>query len=127
MTIEEARALYESGFNSGLERGADGGSFEAALLDLGITATGENTVTNATGPWVAVTEREPENRKVVLGRWRDGAVRMVEWSPRSHEGKPEGGHRPGDGPIPFSIYLAHTAGFAVGFREWPIEWAEIYP
>ena len=32
---EEAKALYDAGYHSGLERGADGGSFEAALRALG--------------------------------------------------------------------------------------------
>lgn len=32
---EEAEALYRAGYASGSERGADGGSFEAAVRDLG--------------------------------------------------------------------------------------------
>jgi hypothetical protein len=73
-----------------------------------------------------VAECEPENRAIVLARWADGAIRVVEWAPKKLEGAPEGGHRPGDGRIPYSMYLAHTPGFVAGFREWPIEWAEIY-
>lgn len=36
-SLDEARALYDAGFSSGLERGADGGSFEVALRTLGRT------------------------------------------------------------------------------------------
>lgn len=35
VSIEQARILYDAGFSSGLERGADGGSFEQALGELG--------------------------------------------------------------------------------------------
>ena len=34
-TLDEARAIYDAGYASGYESGADGGSFEAALRELG--------------------------------------------------------------------------------------------
>ena len=83
------------------------------------------SIANAAGPWIPVTEREPENGAVVLGRWRDGAVRVVEWSPKSFERKLEGGHRPGDSHVTMSIYMAHIAPAAIGFREWPTHWAAL--
>ena len=74
--------------------------------------------------WIAVTESEPASGAIVLGRWRDGAERVVEWSPKSLEGRPEGGGRSGDKARTFSIYLANTLpAFVVGYREWPTHWA----
>lgn len=35
LSHEEAKAIYDAGYSSGLERGADGGSFEAALRAIG--------------------------------------------------------------------------------------------
>jgi phosphopantothenate synthetase len=82
-------------------------------------------MTNATGPWVAVSEREPWSGDVVLARWKDGALRVVEWTPKKFEGT-------GDlnsltrSARHVNIYIAHMAPVAMGFHEWPIEWAEIY-
>jgi len=82
----------------------------------------------AAGPYVAVSEREPAAGTVVLGRWKDGAVRVVEWVPKEKEGTRELGHRKGD-VVMHSIYLAQTGslGVVVGVKEWPIEWAELLP
>jgi len=66
--------------------------------------------------WVAVEEREPEPGKVVLGRWKDGAVRVVNWTPKRYEGTKDG-----------SIWFAHTVDFSCGLKEWPTHWAEILP
>lgn len=33
-TLKEVRSLYQAGYDTGYEAGADGGSFEQALLDL---------------------------------------------------------------------------------------------
>lgn len=77
----------------------------------------------AAGPWIPVTEREPDSRTIVLGRWASGAVRVVEWVPKKYEGTQQGPterHRA-------SIYVAHLVGAAaIGFHEWSIEWAEIF-
>ncbi len=80
----------------------------------------------AAGPWTAVSDREPPTGTVVLARWAAGAIRVVEWSPKALEGKSEGGHRVGDGEVPFSLYMAHTGPCVLGFREWPTHWAELY-
>jgi hypothetical protein len=79
----------------------------------------------AAGPWIPVMEREPDVGTVVLARWLDGSVQVVSWSPKSFEGKVEGGHRVGDPPTTFSIYLANTSPVAIGRREWPTHWAEL--
>jgi hypothetical protein len=81
----------------------------------------------AAGPWTEVSEREPATGEVVLGQWKNGCVRVVEWLPKSFEGKRELGHRPGD-VVMHSIYLADTRPIGVlGFKDWPVRWAELFP
>lgn len=86
----------------------------------------ETMTQNAAGPWIEVSEREPECNAVVLGEWQDGCVCVVEWKPKSFEGQRELGHRPGD-VVMHSIYLLTNSSMVMGFKEWPVRWAELFP
>jgi len=70
----------------------------------------------AAGCWVAVADREPKPGQVVLGRWKNGAVRVIDWTEKKREGTPDG-----------CIWFAHATNFSCGLREWPTHWAEILP
>ncbi len=80
-------------------------------------------MTYAAGQWVEVEEREPKTGTVVLAEWKDGAVRVVTWSPKSSEGVLELANDPFKRT--FCIWLAHIEGGSAGVREWPVRWAEI--
>ena len=73
-----------------------------------------------------MAEREPKTGTIVLGEWKSGAVRVVEWTSKRFEGQPERANDPLKRA--YCIYLAHMDSMGVvGFREWPIRWAELFP
>jgi len=55
---------------------------------------------NAVGPWIAVTEREPEEGQTVLCKWEDSKLKVIKWD---------------------------RAGYDLEVLEWPTHWAEILP